>query len=252
VIATPARRALDGAAQAVAFLTVLPVRPRDAGGDLRPAVAWFPVVGALVGGLAGAARYAAQPLVGPAVASVLAVIVLVAVTGALHQDGLADCADGLGVRGDLPRRLQVMRDPAIGVFGTLALILWAALLTTSLAQLATDAAPLALVTAALIGRTAALLHAAAATPARPDGLGAAFVVTRPALVVPGAVTVAGAIALAGPARGLAAVAAGSLVALATSIWARRSVGGRTGDTLGATVALAEVAVCLTLLAFATA
>ena len=65
----------------------------------------------------------------------LALVVLVAVTGALHQDGLADCADGLGVRGDRERRLAVMRDSAIGAFGTLALIGWALLLIAALPTL---------------------------------------------------------------------------------------------------------------------
>ena len=133
--AAPLRRALDGAALAVAFLTILPARPRADVADLRAAAPWFPLVGALVGGLAGATRYGAEPLFGATIASVLALAVLVVVTGALHQDGLADCADGLGVRGDRDRRLAVMRDPATGVFGTLALVGWALLLTAALTQL---------------------------------------------------------------------------------------------------------------------
>lgn len=252
--ATPAppRRALDGAALAVAFLTILPARTRAGAVDLRAAAPWFPLVGALVGGLAGAARYGAEPLFGATVASVLALAVLVAVTGALHQDGLADCADGLGVRGDRNRRLAVMRDPATGVFGTLALLGWALLMTAALAELDGEAALRALVVAAVAGRAAALLHAATAPPARPDGLGAALTPSAPSLAVAAVATTAAAILLGGPAAGLAAVAAAAVVALGVSAWARAAVGGRTGDTLGAAVALVEVAVCLVAVGFATA
>jgi adenosylcobinamide-GDP ribazoletransferase len=250
-VTAPARRALDGAALAVAFLTILPVRPRGDAADIPAAAAWFPFVGALVGALAGAARYAAEPVFGPLVASVLAVAVLVGVTGALHEDGLADCADGIGARGGgRERRLAVMRDPATGVFGTLALLLWALLLTAALAQLSDGDALRALVAAAIVGRAATLLHAAATPPARGDGLGAAFTPGAASLLVASVAATAATIALHGPLRGLVAIATGAAVALVTSAWARHSLGGRTGDTLGATVAIAEVAVCLTVLAFA--
>lgn len=248
--ATTIRRALDGAVLAIAFLTILPARPRADTVDLRAAAPWFPFVGALVGGLAGATRYGAEPIFGATIAAILALVVLVAVTGALHQDGLADCADGLGIRGDHARRLAVMRDPATGVFGTLALVGWALLLTAALAQLGDAEALEALVVAAVAGRTAALVHAKTAPPARRDGLGAAFAPSRLAVAVAAVATISAAIALAGPAVGLTASAAAAAVALAASVWARASLGGRTGDTLGATVALAEVAVVLTLLAFA--
>ena len=244
------RNPLHGGALALAFLTILPVPVRGDAGRLGAAAPWFPLVGAVVGGLAGAARYASEPLFGSAVASVLALVVLVAVTGALHADGLADCADGLGVRGDRERRLTVMRDSAIGAFGTLALIGWALLLITALTTLSDGEALRAFVTAAIAGRWAALIHAAAAPPARSDGLGATFDPTPAGLAVATAATLAGVVLVDGPVHGLASAAAALLVALATAAWSRRSLGGRTGDTLGATVALAEIAVCLTLLAFA--
>jgi adenosylcobinamide-GDP ribazoletransferase len=234
---------LAGPAQALGFLTVLPVRASAIGA----APAWFPAVGALVGALAGLARVAADDTLGPAPASILAIGVLVVVTGALHQDGLADCADGLGVRGDRARRLTVMRDSAVGVYGALALILWALLLASTLAGLAEDDALRALVIAATLGRWAALLHAVLATPARPDGLGAAFAVSAPALGVATATAFAAAFALAPPLHAAAALAAAALLAAALSAWAGRTLGGRTGDTLGATVALTELAVCLVLL-----
>ena len=103
-------------------------------------------------------------------------VVLVAVTGALHQDGLADTADGLGVRGDRERRLAVMRDSATGVFGTLALIGWALLLTSARVRPARRRPKRSPRSSRQppLGRWAALVHARGARPARSDGLGARF------------------------------------------------------------------------------
>jgi adenosylcobinamide-GDP ribazoletransferase len=262
------RRVASHVALAVAFLTILPVRMRSI--DLGAAAAWFPAVGALIGALAGGVRAGADPLFGPTVATALAMVALVAVTGALHQDGLADTADGLGVRGDRERRLAVMRDSATGAFGVLALIGWALLMLAALAPLSQVEALAALIAVGALSRWAALVHAAATPPARPDGLGAGFRVGAGALGFASAtalVVAAGAAALGagsagggsgfadalGSADALAAAAVALAAALAVALlsaWAaRRAIGGRTGDTIGATVAVAEVAVALTLLGF---
>jgi adenosylcobinamide-GDP ribazoletransferase len=241
------RRAVAGAALAVAFLTVVPVRVPGPVRGLGAAAPWFPLVGALVGALAGGVRVVAEPAFGPSVAAVLAVAVLVVVTGALHQDGLADCADGLGVRGDRERRLAVMHDSSIGVFGALALLGWALLMTSTLAELERVDAAGALVAAGAVGRWAALAHAAAAPPARADGLGAGFGVGVPVLALAGIGAVAIALLASGWLAGAVAIAAALAVSALGTAWARRTLGGRTGDTLGMTVALAEVAVCIAVL-----
>jgi len=204
------------------------------------------VVGAAVGALAGAVAYVAAPL-GQTVAAILAVAALVVVTGALHADGLADCADGLGVRGDRARRLEVMRDSAIGTFGTLALVLWAMLLVAALAGLDRAEAMRALVVTAALGRWAALVHAAITTPARTDGLGAAFAPGSVALVIASLTATVCALALAGVVNGVVVLVVAAAIAVLVAGWARVGLGGRTGDTLGATVALAEVGVLAALL-----
>jgi len=242
------RRGRDDAVFAVTFLTILPL-PVRGGYDAATAPAWFALVGALIGGTAACVYAAAESVLGASVAAILAVAALVVLTGGLHQDGLADCADGMGVRGDVERRLQVMRDPRIGSFGALALLLWGLLLTTSLAQLSTDDAVRALVCAAAIGRWSALLHARWAPAARQDGLGLALAPSTASVVVAGltAVTLAAAANLQSAAI---VVAAGLLVAAVVSAWSRRALKGRTGDTLGATVVLAELVVILVVLALA--
>lgn len=246
-----AERALHAGALAATFLTVLPLRLTRPAGDLGAAAPWFPVIGALVGALAGALLVAAEPLVGAQLAATFAVVALVAVTGGLHADGLADCADGLGARGGgRERRLIVMRDPAVGVFGTLALLAWALLLIGALGRLGGEEALRALVVAAAIGRWGVLLHAVTAPPARPDGLGAGFVVSPRAAAVALLAPAALAVALEPPLAAVLALAAGGAVAGLASVWARRMLGGRTGDTLGATVVLGEVAACLAIVAAA--
>ncbi len=226
------------------------MRLRDPAPALGAAAAWFAIVGAAVGALAGALAYLAAPRLGTTLAAILAITVLVVLTGALHADGLADCADGLGVRGDRARRLAVMRDSAIGTFGVLALVLWALLLVSALAGLERGDALRALVVAAALGRWAALVHAATTLPARADGLGAGFAPEGPALAFATATAAACALALAGVRHGLVVLFVAAATAVLVGGWARAALGGRTGDTLGATVALAEAAVAVALLGLA--
>lgn len=240
------RRAVDGAHFAITFLTVVPLPGRE-GRGAADGPAWFSAVGALIGAF-GAAIYApAQLGLGPPVAGILAVAGMIVVTGGLHHDGLADCADAIGVRGDSERRLAVMRESTIGTYGALALVLWVLLTTSAVSGLSPHAAVEALVISASVGRWAALLHARWAPPARPDGLGASFAPSLAAVLVAGLVAVALAVALNPAAAPFVLLAAGLTTAGVTR-WARRSLGGRTGDSLGATVVLTEAAVVLVLVA----
>jgi adenosylcobinamide-GDP ribazoletransferase len=243
-----AARTLAGARIAVGLLTVVPVGAQTEAGRTGSAAAWFPLVGGLVGLAAGAVREGADRLLGPFVAAVLAVIVLVALTGALHQDGLADLADALGVRGGRERRLEVMRGSTVGAFGVLAVVLWALLLVSALAALPRQRAIETLLNAVAVGRWAAVLHAAALPPARSEGLGAAFDPSAAAVLI--ATLLAAATVALEPIPALVSLAAAIIIVAAASAIAVRTIGGRTGDTLGATVAMTEVVVCLVLLAFA--
>lgn len=249
-MAEPTRRPFAGLTVAIAFLTIVPVRSRGAS-PLGTAAPWFPLVGAAVGACAGGVAYLAAPGLGPAVAAALAVVVVVALTGALHLDGLADCADGLGARGGgAARRLEVMRDSANGTFGTLALGLWLVLAVTALAGRDRGGALDALIVAAAVGRWAALLHAAGTRPARRDGLGHGFEVSAGGLAIATAIALAIAVLVGGIGPGLASLAAAAIVAALVTAAARRGLGGRTGDTLGATIVLSEVVILVVTLGLA--
>jgi adenosylcobinamide-GDP ribazoletransferase len=245
------RQVADDALLAVSFLTIVPVPPTFAGTEqIRRSTAWFPAVGASVGVAAGGVLAASRSLVGPTPAAVVAMATLVIVTGGLHVDGLADTADGLGVRGDRQRRLAVMREPSLGSFGVVAIVTWALLVVTALAALSRSDAIAALAVAGAAGRWSALSHAALLPPARNDGLGAAFA-TSPASFAIATVTavVLGFGALA-PATAAVTFAAAVVGAGLATLLARAALGGRTGDTLGATVVFTEVAALLSALVMA--
>ncbi|PZF79116.1 adenosylcobinamide-GDP ribazoletransferase, partial [Jiangella anatolica] len=132
---------IAGLRAAVAFLTRLPVGSSPA--PLDRAGAWFPLVGLLVGSVGLGVWWVADGLAGPLVAAVAAVLATVIVTGALHEDGLADTADGLWGGSTRERRLEIMRDSRLGTYGALALagdlLLRVAVLATA-GSGATDAA----------------------------------------------------------------------------------------------------------------
>lgn len=236
---------------AVAFLTRVPVPARLFGDDpvdLAPALPWFPLVGGAVGAISGGVLVGLAPVVGRAPSTVIAIAVLVLVTGALHQDGLADTCDGFGVRGDGERRLAAMRDSTIGTFGALALIIWALLLLTSVDQIAPVDALRTLVAAEALSRFGALLHGIGAPPARTDGLGASMPSARWPVAAAGVVAVAVALVAVGVARSALGLGVTVIAAMVTVVVTRRAVGGSTGDTLGATAAAIEALVTVAVVA----
>jgi adenosylcobinamide-GDP ribazoletransferase len=246
---------------AVQFFTRLPVTGRLADwvgfspAMLRASAAHFPGVGLLVGGLLGAALallLAGLPPV-PASAWVAAVAVSVAgalLTGAFHEDGLADLADGLGGSLDRERALEIMKDSRIGSYGALALAL-ALLARVSLLALVIGLspalAPWALAAAHVASRTAPLLliralpHVGDTATSKSKPL--ADTLSHRALAAG-----LGWAALAGAALAVWAPSApwwaGALGALLAAGWMhrllRRRLGGFTGDGLGATQQVAEV------------
>lgn len=232
---------------AASFLTRLPLP--DCGvcppGALARAMRLFPLVGAGVGLGAGLVFSLGHALLPALPAALLAVLAAVLLTGALHEDGLADTADGLGARGGREKRLEVMRDSRTGAYGVLALLFTIGLRAAALAAAPSALAGLgALVAAAAWSR--ALIPAAMQVmpPARTDGLGAGAGVPDATVAataaVLGLVLAVGGLGLAAP----VAVLAGLAAAWAVVALARRTLGGFTGDVLGAVQQAAEMAVLL--------
>jgi adenosylcobinamide-GDP ribazoletransferase len=228
---------------ASAFLTRVPVG--GASYDIGAGAALFPVVGAGVGAAVGGTAYGLAHVVPALVAAGAALAVSVLLTGALHLDGLADTADALGAR-SREAALAIMRDHAIGTYGTVALVLDLLVKAAALAALAgRSRVVLEALAAGALSRAVPVVLGLLLPDVRRDGAGAAFRVTPRAAVL--AVVLAAALAI--PADPLLiAVAAGA--ALLLGAWSRRRFGGRTGDTLGAATELAETAVLVAAAALA--
>jgi adenosylcobinamide-GDP ribazoletransferase len=161
---------------AVQFLTRIPVsvQPGASQTEHRRAIAFFPVVGFLLG-LAGTALYLALSLILPQAAAVVGVFMgLALTTGGLHEDGLADCADGFGGGYSRDQVLKIMRDSHIGTFGVLALGFVVSLKVISLTELVDWKFYRALVMAQVLSRWSVLPLAWALPQARSEGLGSGF------------------------------------------------------------------------------
>jgi adenosylcobinamide-GDP ribazoletransferase len=243
---------VNGLRLAASFLTRVPVGagratpPADPDAALARAVPWFAVVGAAVGGFAALVYAAAHWLVAPLPAAVLAVTAAVVVTGAFHEDGLADTADALWGGHDVERRLAILKDSRHGTFGVAALVLGLGLRISLVATLAPAAAAGALVAAGALGRGAAVALMATTPTARADGLGASYVRAlrrRGAGFGVLAALALGAAALAGWVVAAAAAALGA--AWIVRRLAVAKLGGLVGDVLGAAEQVAELAVLVT-------
>ena len=236
---------------ALVFLTRLPVRlarPWRAE-DLAASAPMFPAVGALLG-LAGGVAYALAWHLGLTsfLAALAAIAVVALLTGAMHEDGLADVADGFGGGRTRDDTLRIMRDSRLGTFGALALLLVVLARTGALANLAQPLLVLpALVTAGAVSRAALPAVLWALPSARPDGLAAAAGRPHWTRVAAGvALACVLAFLLLGPATALTGVLAAGLLALLVAALAWRRIGGITGDVLGAAQQVAELGFLLAL------
>ena len=235
---------LDDVRAAVGFLTLLPVRRQRPGPDagLAGAQGYLPLVGLLVAGAGIGVWAVVEPVLGPLVAAVASVFATVLITGALHEDGLADVADGFWGGSTTNRRLEIMRDSRIGTFGVLAVTGDMLLRITLLIPLDLAGVARVLVAGHVIGRAAPLLLGWWLRPARSDGLGVEVGKPRRGATVLAAATVVGsAVAVAG-AWAPIPLLAGAAAAAAIGWIARRLVGGHTGDVFGAGVLAVNLAV----------
>ena len=230
---------------AIQFLTRLPVPPLKGFETdwLTRSARYFPLVGQVVGALGALVLLAASQVWSPWIAALLAMGSGLLLTGALHEDGLADSADGLFGGRTREARVAIMKDSRIGAFGVLALGMVLALKVAGLAALAPTAAVVALIGAHGFGRAAAAVTMWA-TPYAPAGRPTRWTPTTAGVQGWEAAVAVGLslwpLALMGPRAAIAAVLGGALASATGARLAKRRLGGHTGDVLGAVEQLGEV------------
>ena len=227
---------------ACGLLTRLPVaRP----GDLAACVWAFPIVGGAVNGLGGLTYWLVHWFgMPPLLAAVWALTVTMLATGALHDDGLADTADGFGGGASPERKLEIMRDSRIGCYGALALLLSVLMRVAAISALGEPSRVMvAFCLAGMLGRGGILVLLLMLSPARDDGLGVAMGETRTGRATIGlALVVVACLLAAGVKPAIAIVAIGFGASLAMARLAHRQIGGYTGDVLGAGEVVTECVV----------
>lgn len=205
----------------------------------------FPLVGGVIGAIVAAIYNLAHRALPEWPSAALALTAGVILTGALHEDGLADCADGFGGGRDKDSKLTIMRDSRIGTYGALALILSVLLRASALTKLHHPDA--ALLIAHCLSRTTLPVVMRLTPPATTAGLAAS--VGRP-----GWLTIALALAIGVgltvwfyPTRAFLPLLAALVAATLVSLVARRHIGGYSGDVLGATEQVVQIAILLSIL-----
>lgn len=225
--------------QGVRLLTRLPLP--ESRQPIRPAAAWsWPLAGVLVAGLSLCAALLALPA-GPGIAAAVALGGQALLTGAMHEDGLADSADGLWGGWDRARRLEIMKDSHIGTYGVLALFVIGLIRWSALATLIGGEAWLALIAIGAASRASIAVVITVLPNARGAGLSQS--VGRPPSWSAWLAVIIGAGALSALAgwAGMAALLALTLATLGLCMLARAKIGGQTGDILGAAQQLSEAA-----------
>jgi len=212
----------------------------------------LPLAGALIGVIAAFVLWLSAKLgLPPSLAALLSISSLVVVTGALHEDGLADFADATG--GASPeQRLAIMKDSRLGTFGALAIVLGVLARVLSIWFLARHNFPLAcmvLIATAAVSRTLALLPLYLLSPARQEGAGLAAAAPTEsvfgiAAVIAFLLWLLPLLAGAGLGRVLIALILSAAAAYGVTVLARRLLGGQTGDVAGAAQQAAEIAAYL--------
>lgn len=231
---------MRAAAGAVSFLTRIPVARWVAigGDDVARGAVLFPLVGAGIGALVAVVVVELDARLTALVAAGLAVMIEALVTGAIHLDALADSADGLGAA-SRERALEIMREPTIGAFGAIALLLDLVVKIAALAAISLGPDVILAVSAAYtLGRTAPLGLGWALPYARTEG-GSGSVLTEGGGISRAlglGLGVGLAIATLGE-RGIVLVGAAALAAALVGLAARHRLGGVTGDVLGASTEL---------------
>jgi len=238
---------------ALQFLTVCPLVSRVSCDerDIGRSTPWFPLVGLLIGVVVAVLDFFLRTVFPLPVASVIDVIALLAASGGLHADGLADTADGFFSSRPRAQILEIMRDSRIGAMGVVALVCVFALKVAALSAVPAWLRASTLILMPFVGRGTMLIQLEMNDYARTGGLCSLFVqnLRRSDVILTLGVLVAVSCLEAGT-FGLCAVLASAGGIAIFSLWCRKMIGGFTGDTLGAGCELAEVIPALLAVAWA--
>ncbi|HTZ40360.1 MAG TPA: adenosylcobinamide-GDP ribazoletransferase [Syntrophales bacterium] len=229
---------------ALQFLTVIPVPASWGGGtrELERSVWYFPLVGLFLGVLLAVLDRSLASLLPPLPASAIIVLASIVLTGGFHVDGLADTADGFMSSRPKERILEIMKDSRTGPMGVAAVV---SVVVLKVSLLSAVTGPLrfpSIVLMAVAGRSAMVMAMSLLPYARPEGLAGVFMQGRSVLRAGwGIAFLFGACWLmAGPAGMFAGLAALAATILAGA-YSHNKIGGVTGDTLGATCEIVELA-----------
>jgi adenosylcobinamide-GDP ribazoletransferase len=234
------------------LLTRLPMArlgPAVTQATFADAVWAYPIVGAVIGAIGAAAYIACIQIGSPAsLAAIISLSAIVLVTGGLHEDALADMADGFGGGQSREDKLEIMRDSRVGTFAVLALMLTLAIRGAAIVAIGMPSkVALALIVAGSLGRGMMIVPRLLLRPARANGLGAGLSsgsTTRSAVGLVLSAVLAPLFLPLAPA--LIVTVAAFALALCVSALAWRQIGGYTGDVLGATEVIVECAVLVVL------
>ena len=217
---------------------------------LKDAIALFPLVGLLVGLFPGLVWFLGNQILPASVAACLALAVGLLVTGALHEDGIADCADGLGATSDREKALEIMRDSTIGTYGALALVASVGIRGVALSSMSPLAGLLALLIAHTGSRATLSIPLKFSSYARKQGLGKLVDGQISDISWTLSLLFAATVAFVlGSGFGLVALTAGILMAWLSLRYLEHRLGGYTGDGLGAVQQVAEITIMVTLTGF---
>ncbi len=229
---------------AFSFLSRLPLRsPELDAKGLALSTVFYPIVGATLGGCVGGLMWLVQPWFGWPMAVWCGIGLGALLTGALHEDGLADAADGLGGSASREKALAIMDDSRIGAFGAITLIWLFMARYFLLSAMGTEQALRLLPVVWAWARVAPVLLMAWLAPCRPgEGLAASVGKNVGARHAVSALFLATMITWVVVPPGRLCVAGGSLAATALAgLYFRRRLGGVSGDCLGAAVSISEIA-----------
>jgi adenosylcobinamide-GDP ribazoletransferase len=241
---------VSGFRSAVTFLTRIPIGdgPKP---NIEGAPAWFGLVGVLIGAACGGVFAGGSWVVGPLPGAALAVGFGALMTGAFHQDGLADTADAFGGGWTVEQRLEIFKDSRHGTYGVMSLVIIVVLQVTALSTLGMRAGLMALIGAHGLGRSGAVILMILLPSARADGLGASLGASVSRKMVGVSTALVTVLVVSGVGFGGIVLLVAALTALViVAALSMRKISGVVGDVLGAAEQIVETTVLLTTAALA--